>query len=216
MIQLRPDLLEKVILREGFDSPLPPLPFRPVILPAKEFNSLAGTIHSQGILSVSRRPEEPAGNSPLRDPFALVLDRLGDPGNLGTILRTARAAGLHEVFLVKGTADPFSDKAVRAASGSQFALDIRREESLEGAARHLKALGAEAFFRTVPSGGQNLFLTPGLFRNSAVIFGSEPNGAGELAGAVDVSIPMPGSAESLNVAQAASILLFEFVRRSFT
>lgn len=216
VISLRPDLLKKIVLRKNFNQTLPPLPMDPVILPEKEFDALAGTVHSQGILTLSRRPDEPDKDSPLRDSFALVLDRIGDPGNLGTILRTARAAGLHDVFLIKGSADPFSDKAIRSASGSQFALGIRHEISLAEAALHLKKLGVETCYRTIPAGGKNLFLAPDLFRKSAIIFGSEPSGAAELEGSTDVSIPMPGSAESLNVAQAATILLFEYVRRIST
>ena len=73
--------------------------------------------------------------------------------------------------------------------------------------------GIKNFFRTTPNGGRSLYREEALYEKSAVILGSEGAGADELDGAKDVIIPMPGDAESLNVAQAATIVLFEYVRR---
>ena len=89
----------------------------------------------------------------MSDPFALVLDRVGDPGNFGPILRTARAVGLHEVWLTRGTADPFSDKVVRSASGAQFSLKIRYGGDLTELAADLRKLGVKTCYRTLPSSG---------------------------------------------------------------
>ena len=117
VVTLAPELVELVILREGTALPFS-APVEPVVLPQAEFDRIAPTVHSQGILVLSRRPAPVPMDVPMADPFALVLDRVGDPGNFGTILRTARAVGLHEVWLTRGTADPFSDKVVRSASGA--------------------------------------------------------------------------------------------------
>ena len=92
VIRLRPDLLESVILREDFSADLE-FPIEPARLSAGEFQKIAQTVHSQGIITVSRRPEAVRPDAPPADPFALVLDQVRDPGNLGTIIRTARAAG---------------------------------------------------------------------------------------------------------------------------
>ena len=138
-----------------------------------------------------------------------------DPGNVGTILRTARAAGLREVWTTRGCADAYSDKVVRSASGAQFALAVREYGTLDESVALLRAKGFHRIFRTAPGGGRSVFTEPELFTDSVVVLGSEGAGAGEISGAVNVLIPMPGDAESLNVAQAATVILFEHVRRMF-
>lgn len=218
ILSLRPDLVEYCILRKGVSLPVERCgnfhaPEKVISLEEKEFARIADTVNSQGMLVVARRPEETPEDAPLVDPFALVLDRIGDPGNMGTILRTARAAGLKEVFLTKGCADPFSAKVIRSASGAQFALHIRQGGDLCEMGKTLQHLGVKAFFRTTPGGGKSLYKEPLLFTKSAIVMGSEGGGADPLPGAQDVIIPMPGDAESLNVAQAATIVLFEYVRR---
>ena len=106
ILNLRPDLVELLILREDVvlrDS----LPVEPLILPAAEFDRISNTvIHSQGIMVVARRPEKTPREVPVADPFVLLLDRVGDPGNFGTIIRTARAAGLREIWSACGSISP--------------------------------------------------------------------------------------------------------------
>lgn len=215
VIALRPDLLDLIVIREDFCAEIG-YPIEPVILPAQEFDKLAQTVNSQGIITVSRRPEPIAPDAPLSDPFVLVLDQVRDPGNFGTIIRTARAAGLHEIVLTKGSADPFHDKVIRSASGAQFALGMRYFDDLESMAEILRAKGIEKFYRTLPAGGDNLFRAEGVFQKSAIILGCESTGVSELEGSAGLNIPMPGTAESLNVAQAATIILFDYVRRITT
>ena len=215
VIALRPDLLDLIVIREDFCAEIG-YPIEPVILSAQEFDKLAQTVNSQGIITVSRRPEPIAPDAPLSDPFVLVLDQVRDPGNFGTIIRTARAAGLHEIVLTKGSADPFHDKVIRSASGAQFALGMRYFDDLESMAEILRARGIEKFYRTLPAGGDNLFRAEGVFQKSAIILGCESTGVSELEGSAGLNIPMPGTAESLNVAQAATIILFDYVRRITT
>ena len=215
VIALRPDLLDLIVIREDFRAEIE-YPIEPVILSAQEFDKLAQTVNSQGIITVSRRPEPIAPDAPLSDPFVLVLDQVRDPGNFGTIIRTARAAGLHEIVLTKGSADPFHDKVIRSASGAQFALGMRYFDDLESMAEILRARGIEKFYRTLPAGGDNLFRAEGVFQKSAIILGCESTGVSELEGSAGLNIPMPGTAESLNVAQAATIILFDYVRRITT
>ena len=215
VIALRPDLLDLIVIREDFRAEIE-YPIEPVILSAQEFDKLAQTVNSQGIITVSRRPEPIAPDAPLSDPFVLVLDQVRDPGNFGTIIRTARAAGLHEIVLTKGSADPFHDKVIRSASGAQFALGMRYFDDLESMADILRAKGIEKFYRTLPAGGDNLFRAEGVFQKSAIILGCESTGVSELEGSAGLNIPMPGTAESLNVAQAATIILFDYVRRITT
>lgn len=213
ILSLRPDLVELLIVREGtdliFDSPV-----EPVVLPENEFHALSNTVvNSQGILVVARRPEMPPAGVPVSDPFVFLLDRVGDPGNFGTMIRTARAIGLREVWMTKGSVDPYSDKAVRSASGAQFALAIREYGGLEEVIPLLREKGFDRVFRTAPAGGCNIFTETELFSHSVIVLGSEGAGVGEIPGSVNIKIPMPGDAESLNVAQAATVILFEYVRR---
>ena len=215
VIALRPDLLDLIVIREDFQAEIK-YPVDPVILPVQDFDKLTQTVNSQGIITVSRRPDPIAPDAPLSDPFVLVLDQVRDPGNFGTIIRTARAAGLHEIVLTKGSADPFHDKVIRSASGAQFALGMRYFKNLESMAENLRKQGIKTFYRTLPAGGDNLFRATDVFKNSAIILGCESTGVSELEGAAGLNIPMPGTAESLNVAQAATIILFDYVRRITT
>ena len=210
---LRPDLVELCILREGTEFP-ESIEEKTVILPEKQYAALCSTVNSQGVLLLCREPGFLTLETPLSDPWVLLLDRVMDPGNFGTILRTARAAGLHELVVVKGGVDPFGEKALRAGMGAQFTMGIRKFDSLADAAEHLRKMGVKTFYRTEPAGGNSIFKEDCLFEKSAIILGNEANGADPLDGSVPLVIPMPGSAESLNVAQAGTVVLFEYVRRA--
>ncbi len=212
ILTLHPELVEEVILRDGTSAP-EGLPKEPVVLPSADFERISSTIHSQGILLLVRRPEKISPDAPVKDPFAFVLDRIGDPGNFGTIVRTARAVGLRQLWMTEGSVDPYSDKSVRSASGAQFAVEIREHGSLEELLSVLRARGFERVYRTSPASGRNVFTEKTLFENSVIVLGNEGAGVGGIPGALDLNIPMPGDAESLNVAQAATVILFEHVRR---
>ena len=212
ILTLRPDLVEQVILRDDFilrES----LPVDPVVLSAKEFDRIRNTVHSQGILLLVRRPEEIPVQEKIDAPFVFLLDRIADPGNFGTMVRTARAVGLCEMWLTDGTVDPYSDKSIRSASGAQFSLRIRKHGDLTATLGLLKDKGFTNVFRTSPACGCNVFTEEKLFENSVIILGNEGGGVGDAPGSKDLNIPMPGDAESLNVAQAAPVILFEYVRR---
>lgn len=145
--------------------------------------------------------------------FAFIPDGVRDPGNLGTMLRTAAAAGVGAVFLPPGTVDPFSPKVLRAGMGAHFRLPIHSYSWEEIGAR-LQAGALEVYLAAAGAGQAH---TRSDFRQPlALIIGGEAEGAGSeaqhLAGA-RVHIPMPGGVESLNAAIAAGILMFEVVRQ---
>jgi TrmH family RNA methyltransferase len=133
----------------------------------------------------------------------LVLDGLQDPGNVGTICRTAAAAGAPALALLSGTADPFGAKAVRASAGNVFRLVVAKAEE-----RDLDGLTA---FGAVAMGGIPLEQAP-IERADLLLLGSEARGLGKRS-CERVSIAMAEGVESLNVAAAAAILLFEIRRR---
>ena len=169
--------------------------------------SLSETETSQGILAVVE-----SSRLPIPDDlhFALVPDQIRDPGNLGTLLRTASAAGVQAVFLPPETTDAFAPKVVRAGMGAHFRLSIH---SLSWDEIKLKVQGLQIYLADM--NGQSCWKTD--FRAPlALIIGGEAEGASEDAhklANIAVNIPMPGKAESLNAAVAGSVLMFEVVRQ---
>lgn len=141
----------------------------------------------------------------------VVLEDIQDPGNLGTILRCAAASGVWNIYLSKGCVDVFSPKVLRAGMGAHFALNIHEQADLPA------VLGAFPGKKLVTSleGSVSLYQQE-LTGNVAFVFGNEGAGVSEaLMSIADtrVLIPMPGQAESLNVAMAATVCLFERVRQ---
>lgn len=181
---------------------------------AEEILSLGGTVSSQGILTVLRRPQEAEGNPDA--PFLLVLDQLADPGNFGTVCRTALAAGLGEVWHTGGGADPYGDKTVRSGLGAQFKLRLREFPDLDAARQAAARYGYGETFITDPHRGENCYTARDLFDRTLVVIGGEANGVDGSFPGRRVTIPMPGGFESLNAAQAATIFIFEYVRRTYT
>jgi TrmH family RNA methyltransferase len=153
----------------------------------------------------------PATTVPKKLTWALVLDRLADPGNLGTVLRTASAAGVQAVYLAPGTVDAYNPKVVRAAAGAHFHLPIVEANwgDIASALVRLTLWRAEAHAGTPYD--QVDWRQP-----SGLVIGSEAAGPGDAAQRLApeaVRIPMPGKAESLNAAIATAVLLFEAARQ---
>jgi TrmH family RNA methyltransferase len=206
-----PGLVEFIVASDALDMLLPD--DKEIIrIPADELKKLSATVSSQGILAVVKKPEFINGIPP-KDPFIVVLDGVADPGNFGTIVRTVRAAGLKELWYTAGGVDPFNDKTIRAAMASQFVIGLRRFENMQELLGELYRYGYDRVYRTDVKTGRNCFLESELFDKSAIIIGGEAHGAGEAGDAISLTIPMPGDEESLNAAQAATIIIFEYVRR---
>ena len=182
------------------------------IVPEKLFEEFSGTVNSQGIIAVAGIPDAPAGE--IVGEFVLAVDQLGDPGNFGTIARSLRAAGQKELWYTKGSVDPWGDKAIRSGMGVQFSMNLRRFDSLADMAEFGKKHGIKNVFIADPHQGENCFTCDSLFDRAMIVIGGEPNGVrGSYPEARRVIIPMPGNYESINAAQAATVLIFESVRR---
>ncbi len=177
-----------------------------------ELATLSATVNTQGILAVAQIPESPEQIT-TTDPFIFAVDRLADPGNMGTIIRTLRAVGVQELWYTAGSVDPYADKVIRSALGAQFSLVLRVFKDLSTLLDTARLHGYENFFPTMPGAGENCFECEGLFDKSVIIIGNEANGLPQDTPGTPVNIPMPGEFESLNAAQAATVLLFEYVRR---
>lgn len=166
---------------------------------------------TQGVVAVFRRVARPLRAVP---DFLLLLDGIHDPGNLGTILRTAWAAGVDGVLLSPDNADPFAPKVIRAGMGAHFHLPIVQTDWA-----HLpEYFGGFRVYLAEARRGEPLYAAD--FRVPCVLMiGGEAAGAGQVArrfATHAVHIPMPGAAESLNAAVAAAILMFEVVRQRNT
>lgn len=182
------------------------------VVPDREFETLAATETPQGVLGVLHRPETGVPET-VADPFVLVLDRIREPGNLGTILRTAWAVGLSSVWLTEGCADPFGAKVVRAGMGAQFSLRLVLAGDLAAVREQLAARGRQPLYLTVPKASLSCFAAGFDLTGAALVIGNEADGIADLTLGPLVTIPMPGKAESINAAQAATVLLFDAVRR---
>jgi len=181
--------------------------------------SLTETVTPQGIVAVCRHGHHPdlAGTLSGEPRLVVVLAGISDPGNAGTVLRTADAAGATVVVFPEGTVDPYNGKCVRASAGSLFHVDLVRGGSAGTAVKAIRAAGMAVLAADAhgdidlddyADGG-------GLSARTAWLFGSEAHGLPpELAALADaqVRVPIHGRAESLNLAAAAAVCLYASAR----
>jgi len=173
--------------------------------------SSAETENPQGLLAVLEHQSLPV---PQQLDLVLILDVLRDPGNLGSLLRSAAAAGVQVVFLTPGSADAFAPKVVRSGMGAHFRLPIQALdwESIHDRLAGLKMVLAEM---KAPLSCWQADLRGGL----ALVIGGEAEGASQAARQTcteRVQIPMAAGSESLNAAAAGAVLLFEIKRQRDT
>ena len=196
--------IEAVYFREGAELPRPE-GIEPYELTDRVFRNLSEVETPQNVIFTARLPEpDPAV---LTGP-ALLLDGIADPGNLGTILRTAVAFGI-PVIVGEGSADPTSPKAVRSAMGALFRAKLWQGD-LGTVLPGMKAAGVPVYAATLSERSVPL---PGVrLAGASAVVGNEARGVSEKVRKLctgEIIIPMPGDAESLNAAVAASILMWE-------
>lgn len=191
-----------------------------IVLEEKLFDQLSDTETPQGVLAVVRMKHYQEGeffNAEKRGGTnVILLDRLQDPGNIGTILRTADAAGYIGAIIMKGTGDIYSPKVVRAAAGSLFRLPILFCDTPGEAIRLLKQRN-KSILCTALRQSQDYYSCR-MKEDIALIIGNEGNGVCEeflIKSDILVKIPMYGNIESLNAAVSAGILMFESVRQKY-
>ncbi len=179
------------------------------------FDRLSQTETSQGVIAAVKKPEFSQEEFTDKNDCSnyVVLDRLQDPGNIGTIIRTADAAGYGLIIAMKGTADVFSPKAVRAATGSLFRMPVVFMDSVDELTEYTRAAGKKLVATCLD--GERYYYDENLRENIALIIGNEGSGISrELIQSSDlkIKIPMYGNIESLNASVAAGILMYEAVR----
>jgi TrmH family RNA methyltransferase len=175
---------------------------------------LTATVTPQGLVGISPFVDVELEDLPSEMSCIAVLCAGRDPGNAGTVLRSADAAGADAVVFAGGSVDPYNPKTVRASAGSLFHVTTVREADATSAVQAMKARGMRVY-ATAAAGDDDLYSLD-LSRSSAFLFGNEAWGLpGELVALADatVRIQMVGRAESLNMASAATLCLFESARQ---
>lgn len=172
--------------------------------------SICSTDTPQGVAAVASK-----ANTDLQydDGFYILADRIQDPGNMGTIIRTAHAAGASGVITTEGTVDIYNEKTMRSTMGSIFHIKVIEDSDLK-IIKELKNRGFKLVVSTLDT--DKNFFDVSLKDNVIIAVGNEGNGISDRVQSIadiKVKIPMPGGAESLNVGVAASIMIFEKVRQ---
>lgn len=209
---------------------------REEVLSDTVFSHVSDTKTPQGVLAVVRRQEytledilsgagdknssdgQSSGQSDnpgaTRRPHILILDNLQDPGNLGTIFRTAEAAGVTGILLSRDCVDIYNPKVIRSTMGAVFRLPFLYTDDLPGAVDELKKAGIHVYAAHLE--GKNAYDEEDYHTGCAFLIGNEGNGLrDEVTARADrlIRIPMMGEAESLNAAVAAAVLTFEVSRQ---
>lgn len=178
------------------------------------FNSISETKNSQGIIAVCEQKKYDISNFILTNGFYIILEELSDPGNLGTIIRTADACNVNGIFISKGSVDLYNSKVLRSTMGSifhipifkdveiKYIIEIMRKNNIKIYATHLK--------------GENYIYDFDFKKGCSFIIGNEARGINSKT-IIDsdecIKIPILGNAESLNASVAASVIMYEVVRQ---
>ena len=184
-------------------------------VPAKVFSGLTDAGTGIGMLAVLRRsdPDISLLEKLSPDDNILVLDRIQDPGNMGTLIRTAVAAGYKAIAALNGTVDIYSPKVLRATAGMVFEIPVIYVPDEDSLRDILKKSGRRIAVTSVDGGKP--YYEEDLGRGIALVIGNEGNGVSDAVmqmANVKVTLPMRGNIESLNAAVAAAILMYEAVR----
>ncbi len=179
-------------------------------LSEKAFQKVSETVNSQGIIAVAKKPScniEKTGKN-----LCILCDNVRDPGNMGTIIRLAHASGA-ALLISEGCTDPYSPKCVRSSMGGIFAAPVQYLNS--DVISFLKGSGY-IFYAGLLNDKSKLLFETDFNEKCVLVVGNEGDGISEEMQRIcdaPVLIPMPGGAESLNVATAASVMVYEYIRQ---
>ncbi|MBQ3665392.1 MAG: 23S rRNA (guanosine(2251)-2'-O)-methyltransferase RlmB [Lachnospiraceae bacterium] len=183
------------------------------------FKRISDTVTPQGILAIVKKQElkmdEFYINKESKNKIVMILEDIQDPGNLGTMIRTAEAAGIAAVIMSKGTVDIYNPKVVRSTMGTIFRVPFTYVDDLEMTIDELKAQNIMVYAAHLE--GEKYYYEADFKQPSAILIGNEGNGLSKrISDKADemLKIPMYGKVESLNAACAATILMYETVRQN--
>lgn len=182
------------------------------------FSTISDTKNSQGIILLAKRPDSGVQNleCALRDasPLTVILHQINNPANLGAVMRAAEAAMTTGVITTKPSTDPFSPKALRGSMGSAFRVPVWHNAELREAIDFCHTQGSEVACATLDA--DQSYTETDLTRPMGIVFGSEARGLTEAEARLcdrRLKIPMAAGVESLNIAVAAGVILFEAKRQ---
>ena len=205
-------LIELIAIREDFEINFDTKNIKIITVSSKIFNDISDVKTPQGILAVIKK--KPNKQIETNTDYILALDSLQDPGNMGTIIRTADSANINQIIINKTTVDPYSPKVIRSTMGAIYRTNIIEVEDLKTTLKEMKSKG----FQIITT---DLKATQSIYdinynNTTVVVIGNEANGVSqEILQTADkkVIIPMLGKTESLNASIAASIMIYEYVRQ---
>lgn len=179
-------------------------------LPDSLFSFVCGTETPQGIMAVVQIP---ANSDKLKSDNILILDGISEPGNMGTILRTAEAMGFCDIFITKGSVDVYSPKVVRSTMGSIFRLNFHFEENTDFIS-NLKNSGYQIIATALKNSVSLETVVP--LEKNAIVIGNEAKGVSDAIlnnSDIITKIDMCGNSESLNAAVAAGIVMYRLSKK---
>ena len=189
--------------------------FQAEIVEDRVFRQMSDTKTPQGILCVLKKPQYKLERLLEKEnPLLVVLEDLQDPGNVGTILRTAEGAGVDGILMSRNTVDLFNPKVIRSTMGSIYRMPFVTVENMDEAIKCLKSRGIMTCAAHLQ--GRNVYDEESYLGGTAFLIGNEGNGLSQhLTEQADclIRIPMAGQVESLNAAMAAGILMYEAGRQ---
>ena len=178
----------------------------------KVFNIITDLTNPQGIMAILEKPENNEKTIDYKNKNFLILDNLQDPGNMGTILRTADSLNIKQIIVSKGSADIYNLKVVRSTMGAIFRVKVIESDNLVKTVKEMKKHKIN-IYATDLSANKSIYDVT--YNKSAIIIGNEANGVSkELLdeSSEKIKIPMLGKTESLNAAVATSIILYHAYR----
>ena len=191
---------------------LPEVPYE--IVADSVFDAMAETVTPQGVLAIVKMPEYSLEEMVARAGTLMLLENLRDPGNLGTIIRTAEAAGVSGVILSRESVDIYNPKVIRSTMGAVYRVPFLYVEDFQGLLQELREKNVRLLAAHLK--GTKNFDKADYSGKVGILIGNEANGLSEEAAELaneKVLIPMAGSVESLNAAVAAALLMYEAFRK---
>ena len=180
----------------------------------KIFSTITDVINPQGIMAIVEKPESKEQKIDYSQDVFLVLDNIQDPGNMGTILRTADSLNINQIIISKGSADIYNLKVVRSTMGAIFRVKVIESEDLTKILREMKKNKIRVCATDLQTDKSIYDMD---YHKTAIVIGNEANGVSQKIldmAATKIKIPMIGKTESLNAAVATSIIMYEAYRKN--
>lgn len=204
--------IDLIVLKEGTKLDIDISKYKNIEVTERIFDTLTDVVSPQGVLAVINKNDN--HEIDLNSEYIIALDGLQDPGNMGTIIRTADSANLKQIIVSKDTVDSYSPKVVRSTMGAIYRVNIIEVENLLETLNNLKKNNFEIVSTSLQTDKSIYDIS---YNKKVVVIGNEANGVShDVADASNykVKIPMLGKTESLNASVAAGIMIYEYVRQT--